>query len=561
MLDDFLVSLNDLAAGRTRPQCVTIDEPAKAPTTTLPAPKINSLSYQPVFDPILGLDNLVSVWYLLYPDIELYPWQREELLRISGYPAGTTKSAEHPRRHHFHTDPYQAIYPCANGSGKDKVLIATAAIGLPLLYRNTSVVITSASYGQLKNQTQRYINDAIKRLNANTGVAVFESVEFYHRCEERGAHINLFVTDEAGRAEGWHPLTPDGLLVMILNEVKSINEDMLEAADRCHGWSHWLEVSSPGPRRGAFYRNWKNSVKYPNLPEPGRYFGRRVTADDCPHISEVEKSRIINKHTQLGFITQTSLYANFAEEETEVAVPLTFVENCESVKPTNDTDPVYGIGLDCAAGNDETALLVRKGNKVVDQLFFYDADTRRAVNRIHVHLLPYQTQDYIFNYDDGGLGRTFGDQLTNLGWTMRKRANQSAAFRTEEFLNLGAEMWYHVRELFERRQILVPPDMKLLHQLTTRPAKFSGNQGKKVMVSKTLLRGEGFESPDRADAFILAFFSYRPGRPAPAQQDPVVQPMTCADLMTTLRRDPSYLTRVLSGPSIVGTYTQQKNEY
>lgn len=144
---------------------------------------------------------------------------------------------------------------------------------------------------------------------------------------------------------------------------------------------------------------------------------------------------------------------------------------------------------------------------------------------------------------------------------MQKRLNQSAAFNSKEFLNLGAEMWHHVRELFERRQIVPPSDLELLSQLTTRPAKFSGNQGRKLLISKILLRAQGIKSPDRADAFVLAFFSYRPGRPPIDAQEPVVKPMTCEDLMNTLRRDPTYLTKILGKPRNTGIYTQQTNEF
>ena len=118
-----------------------------------------------------------------------------------------------------------------------------------------------------------------------------------------------------------------------------------------------------------------------------------------------------------------------------------------------------------------------------------------------------------------------------------------------------------LRELFERRQIIPPDDLELLSQLTTRPAKFSGNQGKKLLVSKVLLRAQGIKSPDRADAFVLAFFSYRPGRPAIESTPEPARPMSCEDLLAEMRQDPNYLNRILNGPKIHGTYTQQTNAY
>lgn len=521
-------------------EAVITPAPAKPQPQPQTAEQISPKKWTPVFDPILGIDNLAAFWAFLYPEIPLYAWQKEELLRISGYITGNRKTSP-DRTHHFHDNPYQAAYVCANGSGKDMALIATAALGLTALYRNVYVVITSSSYEQLKNQTENHIKAAVRRLNAKLGANIYDSVEFYHKCEERGAHIKLFVTDEAGRAEGWHPLTPDGLLVVIINEAKSISPEIMTAIDRCHGWSHWLEVSSPGPRRGMFYQNVRNAIRYPNLPELGRYFTRKVTADDCPHISKQSQQRLVDKYGENSFLVQTSLRANFWEEVVDVAIPIGFIESCEFVTIDN-TDATYGAGLDCAAGNDETTLVIRKGNKILTELYFQDANTIRAADRVIEHckfLLNYPGQ-YAFLYDDGGLGRTFGDALVRAGFDVRRVLNQSAANNKKSYLNLAAEMWDHVCTLFERRQIPMPLDPKLVTQLSTRPMKKEGNQGKKVLISKKLLRSEGYDSPDRADAYVLAYWSYRPGQPAyiPPTANTII---TADQLLLELQRNPNYL--------------------
>jgi len=471
--------------------------PALSPGPTPPAPPNG-------FDPAYGLNDLVDVWNLMFPEMDLYQWQAEELLRMSGYITGRLNG---PRLHFTEQDPYLATYVCANGSGKDKILISTAAIGLPLLYRDVIVVITSSSNEQLKFQTENHITRGIAALNARLSQPVYESIHYYHRCAARGGEIKLFATDEAGRAEGWHPMSKGGRLVIIVNEAKSITPEIFSALDRCHGYSHWLEISSPGPRRGMFYENFKRAVKHPASYCSNKYYARKVDVSACPHVSIQAQERVIEKHKENSFIVQTSLRANFFEEEKDVVIPAGLVDDCESVEPQGET---LGIGLDCAAGGDETCLAVRKGNRLIDQLYFREPDVEKACALIDRRLDPFRFLEYSFNLDDGGVGAGFRAVLSRYGWSVIPRHNQSAAYKKDEFSNLGAEMWWHVRDLFQARKIPKPADETLYTQLITRQNDVSEGLGKKKLASKKRIKELGGASPDRADAFVLAYYSYNP---------------------------------------------------
>ncbi len=513
------------------------------------------------FDPIFGLRHLVDVWYFIYPDIPLYPWQKEELYRLSGYVNGNPNG---PRKHYSPDDPYFASYVCANGSGKDKVIISTLAIGLPLLYKGVYVVVTSASHKQLESQTEIHVTTAIKKLNekfraAGANVDLFDSVRFHHRCPSRGAEVILFATDEAGKAEGWHPTEYPGQLVLIVNEAKSIDPEILDAFDRCWGYSHWVEISSPSGRSGQFYRNFKSSIKYPAPAERFKYFGRRVSYHECPHITEDYANFVKNKKGEASHIYQTGFLANFWEEEEGVVIPAGIVDDCEDV--LKQEGPI-GIGLDCAAGGDEMVLIVRRGNYILDIFPFVEKDTGIATDRVDLRLDAYRNEDYTFNIDDGGIGRAYSDNLTKLGWRVIKRHNQSAAYQPKEFANLGAEMYWHVRDLFQARKIVKPADDTLYTQLITRRLETSEGLGKKKLQSKKRIRENGGTSPDRADAFVLAFFSFRPKlaqTPTPFK-DPYedlssLPAMSYKDLAKWLRRNPNF--DLKPKPAVTGRYTCQ----
>lgn len=465
----------------------------------------NKFPFEPAF---AHIQDLASLHYYLYPDIPLYIWQVEELLRISGYVDGRLDGER------IHYDPHQAYrasYVTVNGSGKDMILIATTAIGLPLFYKHMLVVISTASHEQLKFQTAVHISNGIRTLNERVGFKVFDSVEFYHSCKERGGEIKLFVTDEEGRVEGWHPHHPKGRLALIINEAKTIPRPVFSAFDRCSGYSHWLEVSSPGMPAGLFYENHMSAVPYPARPERGRFFTRKVRQEECPHKSEEDRKEMLRKHGANSYIYRTSVLCEFAAKEDEVAVPLELVAACRSLKFDADEKDI-GIGFDIAAGGDEAALYVRRGAYPFGKKFFVNRDTLESVDIADAFLRNLgitPKSDYTFNYDDNGMGKGPGDYLVRKGWRIIRRHNQSAAIEKTVYLNIGAEMYGHLKRLYSHKYIPAPPDAETEKQLTTRKTADRG-LGKIALQSKKEARADGITSPDRADAWALCYFSFRP---------------------------------------------------
>ena len=175
-----------------------------------------------------------------------------------------------------------------------------------------------------------------------------------------------------------------------------------------------------------------------------------------------------------------------------------------------------GIGLDIAGGGDEDSLWVRRGNKIIFNYHFRQIDTMLAVDLIDRQLQTWKNDKYTFNADNGGLGQAVIDRLKEKGWKILRRNNQSPAFNKREFLNLGAEMWFHTKRLIERCDILLPNVPKLKDQLTSRYYKgMASTQGKFALESKEEARLNGHTSPDRADGFVLCMYSYRTKRNLP----------------------------------------------
>lgn len=410
--------------------------------------------------------------------------------------------------------PYKLLLPACNGSGKDQYIIAPFAVWFALVGCRNRVIITSSSHDQVKHQTEPYIRKLAQACNAKFG-NIFRSVEFYHACTLTASEIKLFATDDPGKAEGYHPW-PGGRMALMMNEAKSIQETIFEALTRCTGYAYWLEISSPAKKSGHFYEASERAIGHPNQPQLGKYFLRHVSAYDCPHIPQAHIDEVLETMPESWI--NSSIRALFSDAGEAVVITEDLWNKCTR-NPAVPVGDDFGIGLDTAAGVDENACYVRKGNHVIHKFFFRQKDIPLTIELIDRQLEPWKAGEYTFNADDGGISHAIVDGLRDAGWQINRVLNQSPARRKREFLNRGAEIWFRVRTLLIRNQIILPTDdRKFKQQLTTRYYDQQETQGKLKLESKDAARARGGKSPDRADAFVLCFYGYNPGQLATAEK-------------------------------------------
>ena len=167
-------------------------------------------------------------------------------------------------------------------------------------------------------------------------------------------------------------------------------------------------------------------------------------------------------------------------------------------------------GLDLSAGGDEQVVVVRNGNKVLGVEAFKFADTTVLLDKLSEVFYKYDldnTESIIYG-DAGGLGKPILDQLNRDGWNVRYVLNQAAPYNKLAYLNRGAELWFSLGRHLENAEIILPQDTTLRKQLASRYYTVTP-QNKIQLESKRQAKAKGHSSPDRADAFVLAFADYR----------------------------------------------------
>jgi hypothetical protein len=418
-----------------------------------------------------------------------HPWQTEisEFLCIQNKPT--------------YKDPLRLAVRAANGSGKDAYVIAPFAIWFALTKKQSLCVITSSSHRQMDEQTEYHIRNLAEAINKKMGSVIFQTKARQVKCALSGSEISMFVTDEPGKAEGSHPRTPDSEMCIIINEAKSVEDDIFQALSRCTGYNYWLEISSPGGKAGRFYKScltWKNHIK--------------VTAFDCPHLGEayIENAKIDWGENSPTY--RSMVLAEFSSLEGLNIVKQEWIDRLKERPPKVMFQhwPVR-VGIDAGQGSDETVVSAWQGNQRIFQHCFRDKDATIQADILNHTLgtklkLP-KNHPYIWG-DDGVGSKATMDILRRMGWKVQGVLNQSKAINRTRFVNRTAELWTKFARLWEEGilQLPDPEDKKFEEQLTGRHYLDKSVEKERLQLeTKADARRKGRPSPDRADAAVLAF--------------------------------------------------------
>lgn len=452
---------------------------------------------------------------------KLHVWQEEELMRLS--------SNEYTIK-----EPLKYCLAAANGSGKDAFVIAIFCLWKLTSKVRSRTIVTSSSYVQLKNQTENYIKSYATRLNLKlNSLGIHPKACIIKRehigCNITGSEIIMFVTDDPGRAEGFHPFPdyghnidlkekvirdgkvvyPGGDLTIIQNEAKTIPDDIDEALGRCT-YNRLLKISSPGHTSGHFYNDYRRSVCYPAAYDRTKIYSRRVTSYDCAHISRVKIDQDREYYGENSPIFRSKHLALFTSVGEQVVIVREALTSCLEFNPARiDIGLGRRAGLDLAQGGDENCLYIFEENMLIGWESFTMIDTHMASKIIVDFFNKWQLKEGNIYGDDGVAGHGHIDNLQAAGWNINRVRNQSPALIKQHYGNRGAELWFNFARLIQERFINLSNEkcklsQKAIDQLSSRYYKQQETLGKLILESKKEARANGHSSPDHADAIVLA---------------------------------------------------------
>jgi phage terminase large subunit len=390
----------------------------------------------------------------------------------------------------------------ANGSGKTDRVVARVIAWHMMRFPGSQTVVTAGVYRQVVDVLWPVMRNLINGLGGEAmGWKVTENKILYTAPHMEGQLPNEpamcvgFSADKPESAEGWHVRGPSQNLLYIIDEAKAVPDGIFDAMERCQP-TRVLEVSSPGGRAGRFFDRFAKA-------DP-RYKLFTVTAYDCPHIKKEWIDQQIAAYGIKSPVIQSMIFAEFGDEDqNSLVLPLAVLQRAIS-SPPQKSGTELRAGADFAAGGDENVIQVLEGNTPKERICWREKDTMAAVGRFITEFKRLGLKPENIWGDGSGIGIPMCDALREAGWPINRVNNGDAAWDDHKFANRGTEMWVSYARMVETGQMAVPKDDEILHrQLTTRRLEHN-SRGKLIVERKEKMRERGLDSPDRADAMVLA---------------------------------------------------------
>ena len=297
-------------------------------------------------------------------------------------------------------------------------------------------------------------------------------------------------------------------VLVILDEAAGISSQLFEAASSLivNTDSRMLAIGNPEDAGSEFSdvcnpgSGW-NVIRIPAFITPN-FTDEEVDEEICKElISEtwVEEKR--KKWGEKSPLWKAKVKAEFPDSQIDGLIPISWIRAAQdrTLKSQGEKE----LGVDVGGGRDKSVVASRVGPVV--RIIHRDTnpDTMQTCGKVVVCLK--ETGAAIAKVDEIGIGRGIADRGKELKKPIVGINVASAAIDSERFINLRAESYWNLRELFETGDIdLDPEDEDLAAQLVA--IKYKTTSAGKIQIEnkKEMIARLG-KSPDDADAVDLAF--------------------------------------------------------
>ncbi len=419
----------------------------------------------------------------------------------------------------------EVLVPSCHDSGKTWTA-ARALLWFLFAHPKDCIVISTApTFSQVTDLLWREVANAVSRakfpiISPKDGHKLLQTkIELGPKWFATG-----ITSDDPVNYQGYHARS----LFVILDEADGIPKSVWDALEGVltSGNTKLLAIGNPLDPTSQFAER----VRKAQAPKSKVI---RISADDVlPHTDGgqngflLQRKWVEDKKNTWG--ENSSLYrgkvmAQWPDASADTLIPLAWLLRA---KGRSVERGILTYGVDVARfGTNRTVRTLIAGNQLLFSKATSKEDTVETASRVIGDIQGYEPA--MTQIDATGVGGGVVDQVRRqLGKRFQVVGvnNGGKAFNEMKFANRAAEMWWGVREAFERDQIgldMGDPDAteELISDLN-RPT-YSYNRSQKLIIDKFgLPRGtsefslnqeeRAAASPDRADSFVLAFTAAKP---------------------------------------------------
>lgn len=465
-------------------------------------------------DQLRALGGLLTAWEQKYEPPNL-KWQRDPVLWCHerlGYNLWSKQQAiiESVRDTH-----QTAVHSC-HAIGKSLTSAAAAMWWIDTHNVGEAFVVTTApTHQQVASILWREMNRLHKRGNLDGRMNL---LEWYF-----GNELVAFGRKPAD----YDPAAFQGIharyVLVIFDEACGIPKALWDAASTliANEESRFLAVGNPDDPHGEFSR-----VCRPNSGWNVIHVGAEMTPNFTGEpVDEIVSASLISKRwadeKQKSWGEHSALYASkvlgiFPVDSDSGVIPHSWATACKYLELPPDGKRC--AGLDIGGGGDRTVLRERIGPKAGRERVWLDSDPMRVCGEVALTLAEWETERVVI--DTIGIGWGFAGRLKELSrrhnYTSTDIVHEAevvafnAAMQAKEpkrFINKRAEMHWNGRELSRMKTWdLEFVDDDTIAELTEAQYEIMDSRGKIKVEAKDKIIERLGQSPDRADALLMAYW-------------------------------------------------------
>ncbi len=366
-------------------------------------------------------------------------------------------------------------------------------------FRPSKVITTAPTWHQVESVLWSEINRIHRLSKVPLGGEMLQT-KFRITDEHFGIGIS---TNESDKFQGHH--SPN--ILVVFDEAPGVKPEIWEASNGLltSGHARFLAIGNPTVPSGDFYNAFKNPL----------YNKIVISCEDSPNVKEgkivipglVTREWIEERKQEWGEsspIYKSRVLGEFPVEGEDTLLPLSWVERsiAKEIEAKDEDKTVLGVDV-ARFGSDHTVFCVMKGKKVLYIDGYVGKSTTKTAGQAIVLYKQYKCSK--IGVDDVGVGGGVFDMLEEQGLPVEGVNYGSAAKDGERFDNLKAEIFWNLRDDFEKNVIDIPQNERLLEELPSLMYEIT-SKGKLKIVGKDKMKEMGLHSPDFADALAIAHY-------------------------------------------------------
>lgn len=400
----------------------------------------------------------------------------------------------------------------ASGRGIGKsALVSWLIIWFLSTRLGSTVIVTANTESQLRSRTWaelgKWLTLAINGHWFKKTATTLRPADWFEEALKRDLKIDTGYY--YAMASLWSEENPDAFagihssygVMLIMDEASGIPESIFSVSEGFFTEPtkdrYWFTFSNPRRNTGAFYESFNSKQAFWKTQQID---SRTVEGTDKKQLND-----LVEQYGEDSSVAKVEVKGEFPSADEDTVIGLDLIKSAvdRDVALTTSVPIVWGLDV-ARTGKDKSALAVRQGNTLLEINTYNSPDLMQLCgaikNRYDNEQAMNQPQEILV--DVIGLGAGVVDRLLEVGLPVRAINVAESPSTKGTYLNLRAELWFKVRDWLAGRDVRIPPDDKLISELSTPIYKFN-SAGKIKIESKEDMKKRGLPSPDKADALAL----------------------------------------------------------